>query len=257
MFEYIHTKIKNQIIRLQDWRDLYLFKKYKKRALIDFDVNWFKDKRVVIIGGADSAYKEKLGEYIDSFDVVVRVNNGVRVIEKYVEYIGKRTDFLFHTLYEDVDGGGSPIELELWQRMGVQNLVFSHHTNSIYGENLKRFVLSKQGDVKIVQMSEDVYQHNMRSIYPYHPTTGLIAIETILMCKPSMLYITGITFFRTAHQQEYRKGSLDQWLNIIQSKDSLHNPEAEYAVFKQLYFANKSVFVLDKTLDEIIKMDVD
>lgn len=115
MISYLKTKVRNQFIRLAEWQDSFLFYLYKRRAVVPFDESWFKGKRVAIIGGADSAYKEKLGEYIDSFDVVVRINNGVRVIEKYKDYIGHRTNFLFHSLYDNPDDAKNsrPNELDL------------------------------------------------------------------------------------------------------------------------------------------------
>lgn len=255
MLNYIKTKFINQVIRIREWRDAYLFDKYKKKALIPFDEDWFKGKRVAIIGGADSAYKEKLGDYIDGFDVVVRVNNGVRVIDKYKEYIGKRTDFLFHTLYTNIEGGGGPIELELWKQHDVKRIVFSHHSESEYGQNLTQFLLTTKGEDKIVEFGKELYLANMQTISPYHPTTGLIAISTIYSCAPSLLYITGITFFRTAHQQDYRKGNLNFWIQNMKSSESKHNPDAEYSFFRELYTKDSSLFKLDKTLQEILDND--
>ena len=34
----------------------------------------FKNKRIAVIGAANSAFSEKNGSYIDDFDIVVRVN---------------------------------------------------------------------------------------------------------------------------------------------------------------------------------------
>lgn len=255
MLNYIKTKLKNQVIRMSEWRDAYLFHKYKKKALIPFDENWFKGKRVAIIGGADSAYKEKLGEYIDAFDVVVRVNNGVRVIEKYKEYVGKRTDFLFHTFYENVKGGGGAIELDLWDRLDVKNIIFSHNWLSNYGIHLRSFIIKTKGLRQIGQVEKSLCDDNMNIIYPYHPTTGLIAINTVYNCKPSQIYVTGITFFRTAHHQDYRQGSLEHWTNIMKSDASKHNPDAEYKYFKRIYNDNKDLFTLDSTLQQIIDTD--
>lgn len=255
MLSFIIAKIENQKIRLKEWYDAYLFRKYRKKALVPFDENWFRGKRVAIIGGADSAYKEKLGGYIDSYDVVVRINNGVRVIDKYKEYIGKRTDFLFHTFYENIEGGGSPIELDLWNNMEVRQVVFSHSLNSSYGHNLRNFVTFNKGQFSVIHLGDTMCQANIRCVFPYYPTTGLIAIHSILMCEPLEVYVTGITFFRTAHHQSYRSGSLDHWTKLMNSSDSKHNPEVEYQAFKKLYYANPTVFTLDSTLKEIIDND--
>jgi len=256
MLGYIKEKIHNQIIRLHDYRDAFLYNRYKRKALIPFNKNWFEGKRVAIIGGADSAYKHKLGDYIDSFDVVVRINNGVRVIDKYKEFIGTRTDYLFHTLYENIEGGGSPIEIELWKRKNVGRVFFTHNENvSEYGYLIKNFVLSNKGTIAITQADTTLAVENLNLIHPFHPTSGLIAINIITQSKPLSLYITGITFFRTPHHQEYRKGDVNHWINKMKSDDSKHNPDAEYEFFKDLYRSNSEIFILDKTLKDIIDND--
>jgi len=54
--------------------------------------NYLSGKRVALIGPAEYLTKLDTGKYIDSFDIVVRVNRGTEVIDKYFNSIGKRTD---------------------------------------------------------------------------------------------------------------------------------------------------------------------
>ena len=257
MINYIRTKIKNQKIRLQEWREAYLFKKYSRKALIPFDENWFKGKRVAIIGGADSAYKEKLGEYIDSFDVVVRINNGVRVIDKYHEYVGKRTDFLFHSFYTEEDEGKSPIEVDLWRNKNVKNLIFSYSIEFLdYGRKYSNnFMKVTKGKYNYSCVNYKQTLENRELVYPTNPTTGIIAINTIMACHPKLIYITGITFFRTPHLSDYRDVGLHIWRENVKSGKSAHNFDIEYKAFKKLYCQHTAIFKLDTTLQQIIDND--
>jgi len=50
-------------LKVENWK----YSTYTKKALVKFDKNWFKDRRVAIIGGADSAFKEKLGVFLYAF----------------------------------------------------------------------------------------------------------------------------------------------------------------------------------------------
>ena len=64
------TKVKNKKNSIVFFIKRLLARYYSRKVLIDFDENWFKGKKVAIIGGADSVLKEPLGDYIDSFDVL-------------------------------------------------------------------------------------------------------------------------------------------------------------------------------------------
>jgi len=67
--------------------------KYLKDLKLD---NLIKDKRVIIVGPSDYLVGQGRGEYIDSHDVVCRVND---VIPKNHELdFGSRTDIMFHSL---------------------------------------------------------------------------------------------------------------------------------------------------------------
>ena len=45
--------------------------------------NYLSGKRVALVGPAAYLTKLNTGKYIDSFDIVVRVNRGTEVIDKY------------------------------------------------------------------------------------------------------------------------------------------------------------------------------
>ncbi|MGV0923052.1 glycosyltransferase family 29 protein [Empedobacter tilapiae] len=232
----------------------YLFKKYTRKALIPFDENWFKGKRVAIVGGADSVFNEKFGEYIDSFDVVVRINKGVEVIEQQKEYVGTKTDVLFHAFYERVnDKGSSPITPLLWKKNSVRTIIFSHNFDcSDYSKrNFTDILFKTKGSLKFSQVKKYLYDKNMKGIAPYSPTTGFIAINTIFNCLPKEIYITGITFFKTPHQKDYRNTPYKSWEKLFKNGSSKHNPEAEYEYVKKLYLKNKYLIKPDKILKDI------
>lgn len=252
MLRRIYNKLQHiKAILLDKYKD-YLFNKYKKNAVSSFNTSIFKDKRVVVIGGADSAFKEKLGTVIDSFDVVVRVNKGVEVVDQFSDFIGKRTDVLFHCFFEDVAQGGSPITPELWKKHHVKLLLMSHNSacsNYAY-RNFYNFLFKTKGKVPFVQVSKEQHHANFEALHGVAPTTGFIAIKTILDSLPKELYITGITFFKTAHQQEYRKGTVEDYKTMF-TKSSSHNPEFEYAYVKEQYLKFPNCVKPDPILSDI------
>lgn len=226
-----------------------------KNVLMPFREEWFRGKRVAIIGGADSVLKEKSGAYIDDFDVVVRINKGVDVVAAQHEYIGSKTDVLFHCFYvRENDRGSSPITIDLWKEKQVGKLIFSHNyrCSSYSLQNFIYFLKHTKGSFRFAQVPKRLFYKNMRITKPYGPTTGLIAINTVFNCQPTELYIKGITFFKTPHDPSYREGAPEQYQKMFAEHKS-HDPEAEYQHVKSLYQKYPDIIKPDKALEEIFR----
>lgn len=248
LFKRILTRGKYEIQRFRYRRD------YEHNILVPFDESWFKDKRVALVGGADSALKEKSGAYIDGFDVVVRINKGVEVLDKQKDYVGSRTDFLFHLFQEGGLPGDSPVTPTLWQEKKVGTVVFSLNIFcSSYGFfTVKKVVEKTKRKFRFAQVPPQQYKTNAQAVHPFPPTTGFIAINTIMQCMPKKLYLTGVTFFKTAHNAAYRSGDLTYYQNLFRN-NGIHNPEREYQHVKNLYLRYPDIIVPDNTLREIFE----
>lgn len=228
---------------------------YIRKLWYPFNHDWFNNKRIAIIGGADSVLKQKQGNYIDDFDVVVRINKGVELIDKQKEYVGTKTDILFHSFLENPkDIGSSPITADLWKKHKVQHIIYSKDYR-IAKEGIYDIILfgkKSGGKTKFSTLPEDLYKKSLDVLAPQRPTTGFIALNTILSCNPRELYISGITFFKTPHNGIYRPENIEEFKKNFNRSPKSHNPEKEFAYFKNLYFKNKSIIKLDNVLDEII-----
>src|SRR5687767_2183282 len=88
-------------------------------------LSYFKNKRVVIVGPASSAFQTGKGDFINAFDVIVRVNKSAGVVHhgKFSGDIGTRTDVLFHSFFENMESGGGPLDLKMFDKQGIQYLV--------------------------------------------------------------------------------------------------------------------------------------
>lgn len=229
---------------------------YHKNRCYKFDENWFKGKRVAIIGGADSAIQEENGKLIDDFDCVVRINKGVEIIESQKKFVGGRTDFLFHAFLKNAnDIGSSPMTPELWKNHKVKHIVYSFNhrliKSGIY--DLLVFKRETKNNFEFAELSKELHVKNEEALHPFRPTTGFIAINTIFNCQPKELYITGITFFKTPHNKSYRKGDLNEFTSLFTKKHGAHNPDEEYKFVKQLYLDNQSIIKPDRVLRQIFE----
>lgn len=231
---------------------------YEKRKFVSFDERWFKNKRVAIVGGADSALVEKLGEYIDGFDVVVRINKGVELLYKQSDYLGTRTDILFHSFFDRPnDSGSSPLTPELWRENNIKLIIYADNskTSSFSKMKLRAFITKTKDKFrfKCSQIPLNICEENRKVVYPSHATTGFAAINSIFCCHPSELYITGITFFRTPHNRTYRDLKQGTKKRFYQEGD--HNADLEYEYVKKLYVEKPNVIIPDKSLQRIFESD--
>jgi hypothetical protein len=219
-----------------------------------FEEKWFKNKRVAIIGGADSATKKENGSFIDDFDCVVRINKGVQILEAQSNYLGKRTDFLFHAFIDNPnDIGRSPLTPNLWIDNNVGNIVYSFNhkfiKSGIY--DLLVFKRNTNSRLKFTELNESLHKKNEDAISPFRPTTGFIAINTVFNCQPKEIYITGITFFKTPHNKQYRDEKLEDINKLFKPQRGFHNPNAEFNYVKKLYINYPQIIKPDSILEAI------
>lgn len=242
------TKLKNKIRKAQA---AY----YARKVVYSFDKNWFKDKRVAIVGGADSVLNKKNGAYIDDFDVVVRINRGVELIKKQQEYVGARTDVLFHSFYDNPkEIGWSPITGDLWNEYQVKHVVYSKNYRAVRQGiyDLLLFVRKTRGNNQFADLPKDLHTANMQAVAPYRPTTGFITLNTVFNCQPKELFVTGITFFQTAHNANYRTEEIEEFEKGFRTSLTSHNPKREYEYFKELYQKNRDIIKPDEILLKLL-----
>ena len=89
----------NEELNLNYTNMLNKFVNSKQKTNIE---NILKNKRIVIVGPCENVND---GKFIDSFDVVVRCNNGHK-LTKIPEKYGSRTDLLYHCVSQNENNGG-------------------------------------------------------------------------------------------------------------------------------------------------------
>ena len=216
---------------------------------------FLKNKRVAVIGAADTALEEEKGDFIDSFDIVIRVNKALHTWQpEQQRFIGKRTDILFHSFYENESSGGGPIDPDNFRNFGLTYLV--HPTNSLKGYRVHlNFYKRQPRKLKTYLLSRHMYRKIDRDFRNFVPTTGYFALMAALHSPCKELYVTGFTFFRTPYSRGYRDQLLDKSANEAHLKEQgLHDPELEFSLFRK-YLRNSPCekVVLDPGLTSIIE----
>ena len=205
---------------------------------------FLKNKKIALVGPADYLENSNLGNEIDSFDLVVRINRGIELIGKYHKDIGQRTDILYSCLIEQPTNAGI-----------IDPVVYSNEYKLKYICTTpfpKRRFLSKSIDIH--PMADKEKFRNLSTLIPTRiiplkfwrnfskeletrPTTGYISIFDILEFKPKELKIFGFSFYMTNILKGYKKGmkQKEENFNELALKSTRHEHH------KMLTFAKKTL----------------
>lgn len=188
-----------------------------------------KQTKIVIIGNSPSITNSKMGNEIDRFDIVIRLNN--YVINGFEEYIGKKTDYVFVTF-------ATKYNKELMQINKSKIYLFAaEHYNNM------NFLKTRMNRTDAIQINP--YDVNILPEYYFsllnrkvgllgneRCSIGLIAINWAIrnFINTCDIYTYGIDFF---------KGStnvINHYFNHITPVDNFHNFAKEIAYFNKVIY---------------------
>lgn len=214
----------------------------------------FQNKRVVIIGAADSVYKQENGNYIDQFDIVIRVNKAVHNLNpSNYSFVGSRTTHLFHSFYENDFSGGGEIDWELFDKVGVQKVINPNRNTKGLIAHLNYYKRNKESRETYI-ISTKNYNKISNKLDNAIPTIGFSTLMLLLNTECAELFITGFTFFKTPYVKGYRDELLNMDINREHIENQgIHDTELEFEIFKKsLTTAKPKKITFDADLKKII-----
>ena len=222
--------------------------------------NLIRNKKVVIVGPANYITKFNWGSHIDSFDLVVRINRGIELIDTHSKSVGKRTDILYNCLIEKIDNGGY-ISLRNLKKNNVKwvcTQLYSDIKGNVFENKL-------HPEIKFLTVLKLRYFLNLH-IYDYEnysflnkelkcrANTGFSAIFDLLENEAKEIFITGFSFYLDSFIKGYKKGSnkneedfADECFNSIR-----HNQKNQWSYLKSK--KNNPKFSFDPVLKEILNL---
>lgn len=230
-------------------------KKYKQIKYVNFK-KLLENKRVCLVGPAEYVDKEFVnhGKVIDSYDIVIRVNNFINMDESLFQNYGKRTDILITSLWYNpktvycqkesytTENINKPL-LIYYQNGRLTNLFISFF-------NMNNNLVVCEQPYKNLQELRDMRQS---------PTTGMVAIFECLKCNPKELYLTGITFGHDvkhkSYVDKYHKNFIPR-RNMMDARgySGAHNLVGELNLTKKL-MRNNNIVVDSYLSKEIFHLD--
>ena len=223
-----------------------------------------KGKNVAIVGPAKYLTNSEYGTEIDSHDIVVRINRGIELTDKYSNDIGTRTEVLYSCLIEKPENAGTIDPLFLKEEKKVQIVVAPpKSTFNGYASNTELHELVNRDKVKILKkhLSLRIVDHQFNNILAEkvkcRPNTGFIAIYDLLRYEPSSLSIYGFSFYLDGFLEGCKFGiEKDKKITEQQFSDKCYKSKRhiqknmwEYA---KKTLVNKKSINLDSTLEKIL-----
>jgi hypothetical protein len=198
----------------------------------------FNNKKVIIIGPADTALDYCSIDVVHRFDVIVRINKSFPVPDSIVYKIGSKTDVLFHSLNQNGFGGTGKIDMSLYVKHGLRFIFFPLNYRQ-QQSTLLDFKKQLKYPVKLLQPTKKQYNRIYKLLNNHIPTTGFSSIYWIIDSKPKELFVTGFSFYQTGYVSKYRDDVFDLslWRKEI-TMGGAHDIALEFKIIRELFKKN-------------------
>lgn len=209
-------------------------------------------KKVVIVGPAGYLEGLGLGEWIDSFDVVVRINHAIPITNK--KDYGSRTDVLYHILsHRGVEDIHKKLvvreEIESWKKEGLKWLVSSHGPLS---ERVKKMGPVIDGAFAWACVHDKFAARIKAQIGKKSPNTGLTAILHLLSSGLKSLHVVGFDFYFSGVYKGY--GDVKEGEDAAEINNRWHSiPDQK--IFLRRIVQRESRLYIDAHLQTVLNND--
>ena len=176
--------------------------------------NFIKNKSLIIVGPSKNLENKKMGKFIDSHDIVIRLNNSFPILynkEVSHEDVGTRTDIIYHT-------GAIKKVLELiYEKYKIDKSeilkadkikYFVSKRDPIVGTRLEKkytsdFVKIIRNDIKILTVHKKFLVKLRKNLKNTDPNMSTIAFIHLLKFKFKSCRIIGCDFYSSGYNKSY------------------------------------------------------
>ena len=224
--------------------------------------DYLNGKKVALVGPAEYLTKLNTGKYIDSFDIVVRINRGTEVIDKYYNSIGRRTDILYNCLIKSPDNGGD-IKVKEYKKNQIKwiattpspYLNVESKSNELHKMVSWFTVIKLKWNFNFHIMDQKKYSFINKKVES-RANTGFASIFDLLNHDISKLYITGFSFYLDNFMSGYKNGCERNEEEFAKQcfVSKRHKQEPQWRYLKEIFQKDKRIEV-DEILQKILAMD--
>lgn len=217
-----------------------------------------KNKSVAIVGPSPYLEGKKLGKYIDSFDYIIRINKGYKLVENKEDY-GSRTDILYHVINQHPENGG-PINNDLLKKYNIKYLVgcypiidYDENTSFDNIGTIRDYFSLEKNINNFYKIYKKKYINFEKSIGT-RPNAGTICIWDILESPVKKIYITGFSLFKGGYSKIYRDvidGNTNTEEAVLERIKKNHDQEKIKTYYKKVLLNNPKI-ELNKEISDIL-----
>ena len=185
-----------------------------------------KDKKIILVGPCKSFVGKKLGQYIDSFDIVVRVKKGYPVPKHLQQDYGTKTNFLYTTLR--MDNNSNNLKKEDIDRIN-ENKIQICYPQPLIKQYLKMYKLftKKYPNQSIILFKNNPDYYNFLKETDCEPTIMTFTIMHLQKFNFKTLECIGFSFRKYGYYSEYKTLEQDQESFKRTYNSGYHNIEKE------------------------------
>jgi hypothetical protein len=221
-----------------------------------------KGKRVVVVGPSPSLEGSGKGDWIDDFDVVVRINKAFPVEEEMTQDIGTRTDIHYHCLCTDMHCGGPVFYKEMKDSNVFVSCPYPKWIRNFHGDVTRFERDNKKWDLGFHVLDTDYYL-GIADMLGTRANSGTLTILDLLCYDVKELHITGFTWFRDGWRKSYKdhtkifgevegKKKEEKWLKGEFDGNHVQKPQED--LVREIYLNDDRVFI-DDIMKDILEVE--
>ncbi|SFT41682.1 hypothetical protein SAMN04489724_0662 [Algoriphagus locisalis] len=225
---------------------------------IDLD-KLFKGKNIAIIGSADTVFECENGSYIDSFDIVIRINRSYCFLsEDNQKFLGSKTSILFWNFFERDNTNFGYFNLQKFNKANIDFLILGR-SNLLGIRQIFNFYKKYTYSINTYYSSFSSYK-KLCEKFDIKPTIGFVSLYNVLNSDFKSCFISGFSFYETKYLNDYEKAMNDKTsidlFNFVKVERG-HRPDIEFKVFKEMIIrhSNRSNIFLDNFLKNSISQN--
>ena len=225
---------------------------------------YLKNKRVAIIGPAHYLTTKEfsnMGEEIDNYDIVVRINRGMELINRYKSNLGTRTDVFYNCLIEHIDNGGK-VDIDNLKKTNIKwiSTIPNSNIRGICNDNTLHPMVN-QNTVKLIKENFNFHVMNFKlygELNKYtkcRTNTGFAAMFDLLHHDVGCLFITGFSFYLDSFAPGYKEGcTRDEKEFARQCFISKRHNQVNQWNYARKKLKNNPKVILDNVLTKILNL---
>lgn len=201
-------------------------------------------KHVILVGPSLTTEKCNLGSFIDSFDIVIRINNSVPIPSHMKPHIGSKTTMLYHYLHPENQLAIQRMHPKILSKY-VDYIRCSYPFVPPFSHDISFYHRLNKTNMKLSTIDKKFYltlEWNLRT----RPYSGTCAI-TELLCYPILsLYVLGVDFYTYAYNSTYKRVN-NMRLEQLR-KNHIHDRKPQIKLIQRLYLIDSRIHI-----DNILK----